>query len=72
MNGFVQELAKAEEDERRIEQIRQEISSDAQALTELSPEMEALRQRIREVDARILDAGGDDYKRMKEQVEKAV
>jgi len=35
-------------------------------LTDLNPEIEQLKQQIRAIDARILDAGGDEYKKMKD------
>ena len=62
-------MDKALEDEQRIEKIKSDIERDSQKLAQISPDMEALKMKIREYEAKIVESGGSEYKQKKEELD---
>ena len=63
-------MQKANEDEERVVRIRSDISEDAETLTKMNPDIEDIRHKIKQVEAKIVESGGIDYKKKKEEVER--
>lgn len=54
----------------RIKEIIEEIDQDSNRLTEINPRIEELKQQIRKVEGTILEAGGQDYRNKKDELER--
>lgn len=65
----VQDLEKATEDEGKIEKIKSDIDKDSDNLTEINPKIEEYKKKIKAVENKIVESGGEEYKKMKEQAE---
>jgi uncharacterized coiled-coil DUF342 family protein len=63
LNRLNQDAERAAEGERTIERLRDEIESDSNKLGELNPRIETFKNEIKEIEAKILESGGPEYKR---------
>ncbi len=64
-------MQKAQEDELKVEKIKADIMEDSKILTDLNPKIEEFKGSIKKVEAKILESGGMEYKKMKDELEKA-
>ncbi|CDW77228.1 structural maintenance of chromosomes protein [Stylonychia lemnae] len=70
LNSLKKDLIKADEDEIRVENIQKEISEDSQVLSDINPLIEECKMKIKQVEAMIIESGGVDYKKKKDDVER--
>eukprot|EP00347_Sterkiella_histriomuscorum_P021716 403333013 len=63
------DMDKAQEEERKVEDLKQKILEDQALLSDIFPKMEEIKVQVKEVDAKIIESGGVEYKKKKEEVE---
>jgi len=48
------------------------MTANSDLLTELNPKLEQLKQQLEEKQTRIMDVGGADYRRLKEEMDSII
>ena len=60
-----------EEQVAKIEQYRTEMAQNSDTLTDLNPKCEELKQQLDQKQAQIMEVGGQEYRRLKEELDQA-